>query len=93
MIFFPSYSSQQSVHRNCSDNPAVPRAVSIIWSIHCLSIHSCSAHGISEARDTCTTPPSSDAAVAIKVQRTPYNTPEKDEAVRLSVLVNRVDDF
>lgn len=60
-------SSQQRVHGNCSVNLALPRAV----SVRCDSVHPRSVHCLSEARDTCTIPPSSDAAAAIEVHRTP----------------------
>lgn len=69
-----------SIYRNCSGKLEGPRDVSIIGSVHCISVCYCSVCCISEALDTCTIPPSSDAAAAIEVHRAPYNIPEKEQA-------------
>lgn len=83
-FFFSSYSSQQNVHKNCLGNLAASRSGSIICSVHYIFCSFLSYY-ISEARNTCTTPPSSDAAAAIEVHRTPYNIPGKEKIVKFSV--------
>lgn len=92
-FFFPTYSFQQNVHRNGLGNLAAIRAGGSICSAHYSSVRSYSINCVSEAKNTCTTPPSKDAAAAIEVHRTPYNIPGKDKAVRFSVLANSGDGF